>query len=69
MISFIYSRKIDSSIFFLVCCIILGSLGSARSAQQNIGSSVASARSAHLNLFVEFRREHVRRAHQDSLQT
>jgi hypothetical protein len=30
--------------------LFLGSLGHARSAQQSIGNSVASARSAHLNL-------------------
>jgi hypothetical protein len=53
----------------LSCYIVLGSLGCARSAQQNVRSSVASARSAHLNLSVEFRGECARRAHQDRLQT
>jgi hypothetical protein len=42
----------------------LGSLGCARSAQHNIRSSIASARSAYLNLFVEFIGECSRRVNQ-----
>jgi hypothetical protein len=49
--------------------LFLDSLGDARSAQHNVGSFVASARSAHLNLSVKFKGERAKRVHQDSLGT
>jgi hypothetical protein len=66
--SFTVGRYI-SFIFVELCYIILGSLGCERSAQKNIRIYVASAKSVHLNLSIEFRGERARRAHQDRLWT